>query len=81
MELRKILNCSFLSHQVIVFLDDLNMPAMEQYGAQPPLELLRQFMELGGFYDTHKLAWKVSEEIFIISYLTVKVILAFYLFE
>ena len=47
--------------QVIVFLDDLNMPALEQYGAQPPLELLRQFMELSGFYDTHKLVWKVGD--------------------
>ncbi|XP_075719503.1 dynein axonemal heavy chain 14 isoform X3 [Rhinoderma darwinii] len=46
------------SKQVTVFIDDLNMPSPEEYGAQPPLEMVRQFLELGGFYDTKSLSWK-----------------------
>lgn len=49
----KVLNTS-----MIFFIDDVNMPQLETYFAQPPCELLRQTIDQGGFYDVKKLLFK-----------------------
>ena len=35
----------------VIFIDDFNMPQKDQFESQPPLELLRQWMDYGGWYD------------------------------
>ncbi|CAM9519888.1 unnamed protein product [Discosporangium mesarthrocarpum] len=46
--------------QLVLFLDDFNMPMRISHESpfQPPLELLRFWMDYGGWYDREKCTWR-----------------------
>jgi dynein heavy chain len=37
--------------KMVVMIDDMNMPFVEEYGTQTPIALLRQHMDYGGWFD------------------------------
>ncbi len=50
----------------LIFVDDVNMPMKEEYGAQPPIEILRQWFDNGGWYDRKALELrKIIDVIFV----------------
>ena len=51
----------------VIFIDDLNMPKKETYGAQPPIELVRQWFDHKGWYDRKELFCKKIEDIIFVS--------------
>ncbi|KAK9891062.1 hypothetical protein WA026_013388 [Henosepilachna vigintioctopunctata] len=54
-----------MGKKLICFIDDMNMPQVDQYGTQQPIALLKLLFELGGFYDRGKdLNWKSLKDIF-----------------
>ncbi|GMF33821.1 unnamed protein product [Phytophthora lilii] len=55
---RTLLGAPVNKQLVVIFVDDVNMPSTEKHGAQPVIELLRQYLEFEGFYDREKFFWK-----------------------
>jgi dynein heavy chain len=50
-------------NDLVVFVDDLNMPKLDTYGSQSTIELLRQLIDSKGFYEREKLFWRSVEGI------------------
>jgi dynein heavy chain, axonemal len=50
--------------KLIVFIDDMNMPRVDDYGTQQPIALLKLLLERGGMYDRGKdMNWKLFKDI------------------
>ncbi|XP_016879708.1 dynein axonemal heavy chain 2 isoform X7 [Homo sapiens] len=57
----------FGGKSMITFMDDLNMPAKDMFGSQPPLELIRLWIDYGFWYDRTKQTIKYIREMFLMA--------------
>ena len=49
--------------KLVVFIDDMNMPRVDEYGTQQPIALLKLLLERGGMYDRGKdMNWKLFKD-------------------
>jgi len=46
---------SAMNKTLIAFIDDLNMPYVETYGTQTPIQLLRQIIDYGSIFNREQL--------------------------
>ncbi|XP_013362490.1 PREDICTED: dynein heavy chain 14, axonemal isoform X4 [Chinchilla lanigera] len=53
--------------KAVIFIDDLNVPVPDASGAQPPLELVRQLLDMGGVYDTQRNVWKSVQDLSVVA--------------
>ena len=48
----------------IYFIDDINLPQLDEYGSQQPIEFIRQLIDNKTFYDEKKMLKKIKDTIF-----------------
>ena len=53
--------------RTLIFVDDVNLPALERSGTCPSIELLRQIRGDGGFYDCDRLHWRTIQGLSLIA--------------
>lgn len=51
----------------VLFIDDINMPLKEVYGAQPPIELIRQYFDKKHWYDSKDITKIHLEDILVVA--------------
>ncbi|XP_039753870.1 dynein heavy chain 3, axonemal [Pararge aegeria] len=56
-----------MGKKCVLFVDDLSMPQKEQWGAQPPLELLRQWIDHGHWYDLREMVRQEVVDVLFVS--------------
>ena len=53
-----------MDKKLVVYMDDLNMPKVDNYGTMQPIALLKLLIERGGFFDRAKgLHWKNMKDV------------------
>ncbi|KAL5004476.1 hypothetical protein ScPMuIL_017932 [Solemya velum] len=52
--------------KLLTFMDDFNMPAKDTFGSQPPLELIRLWLDYGFWYDRLKQSVKFIKDMFLL---------------
>ncbi|XP_005399515.1 PREDICTED: dynein heavy chain 2, axonemal isoform X2 [Chinchilla lanigera] len=57
----------FGGKSMITFMDELNMPAKDMFGSQPPLELIRLWIDYGFWYDRTKQTIKYIRDMFLMA--------------
>ncbi|EAX96997.1 Dynein heavy chain family protein [Trichomonas vaginalis G3] len=53
--------------KLVVFIDDFNMPQRDLFGSQPPLELLREWMETESWYDRTTCTPKILKDMQVVA--------------